>query len=126
LQVEEASKAVESLDTGALRELRELTEGSGHPEQFRDLVVLFLDGLEPGLASMHKALEEEDAVELATLAHGFKGTSASMGAMNLASLCVVLEEAAAKPNFGRAQAQLKQIESEVRVVRWLLERETRC
>jgi hypothetical protein len=46
--------------------------------------------------------------------------------MNLALLCLALEEAAAKPNFGRAQAQLKQIESEVRVVRWLLERETRC
>jgi histidine phosphotransfer protein HptB len=124
--VEDGSKSIESLDTSALRELREMTEGSGHPEQFRDLVSLFLDGLEPGLASMHQALADGESEELSMLAHGFKGTCASMGAMNLASLCKGLEQAATRENLENAQALLKQIESEVRVVRWLFERETRC
>lgn len=122
--MENTSKGTESLDTTALRELRELTEDSGHPEQFRELIAMFLEGLEPGLASMRQALAEGDVEELAMLAHGFKGTCASMGAMNLASMCVALEDAAAKACLENAPICLKQIESEVRVVRWLMERET--
>jgi len=124
--VEVGAKASESLDTSALQELRELTVGLGHPEQFRELIALFLDGLEPGVASMREALAGGKAEELAVQAHGFKGTSASMGAMNLASLCVAVEKAAAEANFELAQAVLGQIESEVEIVRGLLERETRC
>jgi len=124
--VEVGAKSSESLDTAALRELRELTEGSGHPEQFRELVALFLEGLEPGVASMRGALAEGKADELAVQAHGFKGTSASMGAMNLAGLCVALERAAADANLEIARAVLGQIENEVDIVRGLFERETRC
>jgi HPt (histidine-containing phosphotransfer) domain-containing protein len=124
--VEDCPKSSESLDTAALRELRELTESSGHPEQFHELITLFLDGLEPGLASMHQALADGNAEELAMLAHGFKGTSASMGAMYLASLCVALEETAARARMEKAEAQLKQMEIEAQVVRQLLERETKC
>ena len=124
--MEVGAKASESLDTSALQELRELTVGLGHPEQFRELIALFLDGLEPGVASMREALAGGKAEELAVQAHGFKGTSASMGAMNLASLCVAVEKAAAEANFELAQAVLGQIESEVEIVRGLLERETRC
>jgi HPt (histidine-containing phosphotransfer) domain-containing protein len=122
--VENTSKGTESLDTAALRELRELTQDSGHPEQFRELIAMFLEGLEPGIASMRKALADADMEELAMLAHGFKGNCASMGAMNLASMCVALEDAAAKASLQDAPVYLKQIESEVRVVRWLMERET--
>lgn len=123
--MEVGEKVSESLDTSALQELRELTEGSGHPEQFRELIALFLEGLEPGVASMRGALAEGKAEELAVQAHGFKGTSASMGAMNLASLCVALEKAAAGANLEIAQTLLGQIENEVDIVRELFERETR-
>jgi len=124
--VEVGSKISESIDSAALLELRELTEGSGHPEQFGELIALFLAGLAPGIESMRGALAEGNEEELAVRAHGFKGTSASMGAMNLASLCVALEKAAAEANLEMAQALLGQIENEVDVVRGLLERETRC
>lgn len=103
-----------------------MTVGAGHPEQFRELVALFLEGLEPGIASMRAALADGKAEELAIQAHGFKGTAASMGAMNLASLCVALEKAAARENLEIARALLGQIENEVDVVRGLLEREMRC
>ncbi len=121
--MEDTAKNPESLDIAAVQELRELTEGSGHPEQFRELVTMFLEGLEPGLVTMREALAAGDTGELKVLAHGFKGTSASMGAMNLATLCVGLEAAAG--NRDAAKAQLKQIESEVNVVRRLWEREVK-
>ena len=114
----------ERVAASALRELRELADSSGDPGQFRELIDLFLAEMESGLASMRKALAEGNAAELAQLAHSLKGASASMGAGSLASLCRTLEETAKNIRLQGAEGQLDQIESEVRIVREALEKET--
>lgn len=114
----------ERVAASALRELRELADSSGDPGQFRELIDLFLAEMESGLASMRKASAEGNAAELAQLAHSLKGASASMGAGGLASLCRTLEETAKNIKLQGAEGQLDQIESEVRIVREALEKET--
>ena len=114
----------ERVASSALRELRELADSSGDPGQFRELIDLFLAEMESGLASMRKALAEGNAAELAQLAHSLKGASASMGAGGLASLCRTLEETAKNIKLQGTEGQLDQIESEVRIVREALEKET--
>lgn len=114
----------ERVASSALRELRELADSSGDPGQFRELIDLFLAEMESGLGSMRKALAEGNAAELAQLAHSLKGASASMGAGGLASLCRTLEETAKNIKLQGAEGQLDQIESEVRIVREALEKET--
>jgi HPt (histidine-containing phosphotransfer) domain-containing protein len=114
----------ERVASSALRELRELADSSGDPGQFRELIDLFLAEMESGLASMRKASAEGNAAELAQLAHSLKGASASMGAGGLASLCHTLEETAKNIKLQGAEGQLDQIESEVRIVREALEKET--
>ncbi len=114
----------ESVAASTLRELRELADSSDDPGQFRELIDLFIGELESGLASMRKALAQGNGEELAKLAHSLKGASASMGAGGLASLCHTLEETARNTELQGAEAQLKQIESEVCIVRETLEKET--
>jgi HPt (histidine-containing phosphotransfer) domain-containing protein len=118
-----ATDSRESVAASTLRELRELAELSGELGQFRELIDLFLRELESGLASMRKALAKEDAEGLGKLAHSLKGSSASMGAIMLASLCRILEELAKNTELQGATAQLKQIEREIYLVRETLERE---
>lgn len=114
----------ESVAASALRELRELADSSDDPGQFGELLDLFLRELESGLASMSKALAQGNAEDLARLAHSLKGASASMGASRLSSLCRTLEETAKNAELPGAEVQLKQIESEVYIVRETLEKET--
>jgi HPt (histidine-containing phosphotransfer) domain-containing protein len=114
----------EGVAASALQELRELADGSGDPGQFRELIQLFLTELASGLPSMNRALAEGNTEELARLAHGLKGASASMGATSLASLCRALEETAKNRELHGAARELKRIESEVYIVRETLEKET--
>jgi HPt (histidine-containing phosphotransfer) domain-containing protein len=114
----------ESVAASALQELRELADDSGNPGEFHELIQLFLRELASGLASMSKALAEGNTEELARLAHGLKGSSASMGATSLASLCRALEETAKNTDLRGAEQELKRIESEVYIVRETLEKET--
>jgi histidine phosphotransfer protein HptB len=114
----------QSVAASTLQELRELADGSGDPGQFRELIQLFLTELASGLASMGIALAERNTEELARLAHALKGASASMGATCLASLHRALEETAKNRELQRADQELKRIESEVDIVREILEKET--
>jgi HPt (histidine-containing phosphotransfer) domain-containing protein len=114
----------ESVEASTLRELREVTCYSDGPWQFRELVNTFLDGLKTDLASTHKALAEENRVALTEFVHGIKGAAASMGASYLASLCSALEQASANAKLEEVENRLKQIESEMKSVRGVLEKET--
>ena len=117
------NNSCESVAASTLRELRELAGSSNDPGQFRELIALFLGELDSGLASMRKALTQGNGEELAKLAHSLKGSSASMGARGLASLCRTLEETAKNTDLSGADLELKKIEEEVDVVRKTLEKE---
>jgi HPt (histidine-containing phosphotransfer) domain-containing protein len=119
-----ATNGRESVAASTLRELRDLADSSGDPGQFRELIDLFLRELESGLDSMREALAQGDAQGLGILAHGLKGSSASMGAIMLASLYRTLEELAKNTELPGAKVQLTQIESEIDIVRERLHRET--
>jgi HPt (histidine-containing phosphotransfer) domain-containing protein len=114
----------ESVAASTLRELRELAELSGNPGQFRELINLFLSELELALASMRGAIAQRNAEVVGKLAHGLKGSSASMGAIRLALLCRELEELVRHTELQEAKAQLLEIESEIYIVRDTLKKET--
>jgi HPt (histidine-containing phosphotransfer) domain-containing protein len=113
----------ESVAASTLRELRELANSCNEPEQFRELIDLFLGELQSGLLSMRQAVAQGNAEDLAKLAHSLKGASASMGACRLTSLCSTLEETAKNTELQGAEAQIKRMESEVYIVREILEKE---
>jgi HPt (histidine-containing phosphotransfer) domain-containing protein len=76
-----------------------------------------------GLLSMRQALKERDGKKLAELAHSLKGSSASMGARNVAALCRAVEEAAKGAELSGIETQLALIQFEAKVVRAVLEKE---
>jgi HPt (histidine-containing phosphotransfer) domain-containing protein len=109
-----------SIADPTLRGLRELAAACGEPEQFDQLVDLFLNELTSTLPSMHQALARKDADELERLAHSLKGSSGSMGAGSLAALSSALQDIAKNAAFQEADAQLTRIEQEVDTVRAIL------
>ena len=113
----------ESVALSALQELRDLAGSSGDPGQFGELIQLFLQEMDLGLSSMRQALEERDGKKLAELAHSLKGSSASMGARNVAALCRAVEEAAKGAGLSGIETQLALIQFEAKVVRAVLEKE---
>jgi HPt (histidine-containing phosphotransfer) domain-containing protein len=113
----------ESINAATLEEIRELTVSPTGAEQFGKLIGLFLTELDSGVASIREAVTERNSERLAEVAHGLKGACGSMGASYLVSLCIALEEASAKSHFDQAGAQVKEIESEIVIVREILERE---
>jgi HPt (histidine-containing phosphotransfer) domain-containing protein len=113
----------ESVALSALQELRDLASSSGDPGQFGELIQLFLQEMDLGLLSMRQALKERDGKKLAELAHSLKGSSASMGARNVAALCRAVEEAAKGAELSGIETQLALIQFEAKVVRAVLEKE---
>jgi HPt (histidine-containing phosphotransfer) domain-containing protein len=114
----------ESVAASTIRELRELAELSGDPGQFNELIDLFLRELQLAAASMTEAFANRDADGLGKLAHALKGSSGSMGAARLASLCLELEEMTKNTDLQEAKGQVVLIESEICVVQELLAGET--
>jgi HPt (histidine-containing phosphotransfer) domain-containing protein len=113
----------ESINAATLEEIRELTVSPAGAEQFGKLIGLFLKELDSGVASLQEAAAERNSERLGEIVHGLKGACGSMGASYLASLCIALEEAAAKGYFEQVGAQVKEMESEIVIVRAILERE---
>jgi len=113
----------ESINAATLEEIRELTVSPAGAEQFGKLIGLFLKELDSGVASIREAAAERNSERLSEIAHGLKGACGSMGASYLVSLCIALEEASAKAHFEKVGAQVKEMESEIIIVRQILERE---
>lgn len=109
----------QSVDLAVFRNLREI----GSPEQVDELIDLFLDTLERNLTSIRAAMAKRDAPALARLAHGAKGTAASMGAMCLAALSRELEGSAKRGMLEEVYARFGQMESETQRVRQIVEKE---
>ncbi|WP_449434251.1 Hpt domain-containing protein [Pseudomonas putida] len=73
-----------NIDLKVLRELREVME-----DGYLQLLETFLEDSERRLSQLHEA---KSAAELGLAAHSFKGSSANMGAVELARLCQLLED----------------------------------
>ena len=76
------------VDDEIIAELREVME-----EEFADLIGSFLNDLPVQLDLIQEAIAQSDAADLYRIAHKFKSSCGSLGAMRLAELFRRLEQA---------------------------------
>jgi PAS domain S-box-containing protein len=101
--------------------LADLKEDNG-PEAMSAIVDLFLNNGQHLLQRMKAALQHGDAAGLYQAAHALKGSSASLGALELATMCKLLEEAGRSGQTAFLEDTLEQTQSEYeRVKSHLLE-----
>ena len=110
---------VSVIDQAQLTSLRELQQ-PGEADFVTELIDLFLDEATSQLKALHGALMKDDAVEIQRVAHRLKGSSASMGAMQMAAL---FEELESKDPARDAREILAQLDNEVELVRAALNAE---
>ena len=89
----EALSTAPVLDADQLASLRELEEDSGQ-SVVAHLITTYLDDATTQIESLRAAVGEGDAAETGRLAHGLKGSSATVGAASVAQACAALERAA--------------------------------
>jgi two-component system sensor histidine kinase/response regulator len=92
------------LDSEQLESLRELAAGSDDPAFLRRLADRFIEGATARVRELREAVTRGDAVVQQQAAHALKGTSASMSASGLASLCAALEESARRGEVATPEA----------------------
>jgi CheY-like chemotaxis protein len=80
----------ETVDARALAALRDL-QGAGRPDLLPELIAVYLRDTPPRLAALHEAVTHADAEALRRAAHGLKGSSSQIGAVQVAHLCAELE-----------------------------------
>jgi HPt (histidine-containing phosphotransfer) domain-containing protein len=103
------------LDHDVLSALREVME-----DEYPVLLDTFLSDSEERLRLLHKA---NDADQLISTAHSFKGSSSNMGAIRLAELCDQLEQRAKEPSLGGIEKLVAEIDGEFILVRSLYKEE---
>ena len=98
----------ELLDQAALGELRDLA-----PEDFREILELYLADAPPQLRSVVETLERGDASAAAAAAHRLKGESLAVGASLVAELAAELETRARSNDVAGAAELLVSLEHAV-------------
>jgi HPt (histidine-containing phosphotransfer) domain-containing protein len=86
---EEMCDAVDMAALNCLEEMR----AEGEPDLIVELVELYLESAPRQLAALLSAAAEGDEASLKCAAHSLKGSSASLGAFGVASLCEEIEVA---------------------------------
>jgi signal transduction histidine kinase/CheY-like chemotaxis protein len=101
---------------GALEMIRTLPGNRG-VEILRKVVDLYLASTPTLLQTMHEAESGGDAEKLKAAAHSFKSSSANLGAVRLAGVCLELESLGRAGSTKGAGELLVQVEEEYRLVR---------
>jgi HPt (histidine-containing phosphotransfer) domain-containing protein len=78
------------LDSRALTALRDL-QNEGEPDVLAGMIADYLRDTPPRLAALHEALARADAEAVRREAHGIKGSSGYLGAVEMTRLCTELE-----------------------------------
>ena len=105
-----AEKQTGRLDGDALESLREL----GGDEFLAEVIDTFLDEAPVLLATLSRAVEEGDAVEVRRVAHTLKSNGATLGATEFAELCRTLEQQAKDGRLHDAAARAARIDGAFR------------
>jgi two-component system, sensor histidine kinase and response regulator len=100
------------IDQAQIASLREIQQ-PGEPDLLTELIDLFLNEAASDLKALRKALIEDDAAEVKRLTHRLKGSSANMGATQLAAIAGELES---KDPTKETSALMAQIENEFELV----------
>jgi CheY-like chemotaxis protein len=95
------------IDQAHLAGLRGIKQ-PGVDDFLTELIDLFLDGTPAHLKALNEAVLRDDSVEILRLVHSLKGSSANMGAMQLASVIEELENKDSAKNVSRIMARLEQ------------------
>jgi two-component system, sensor histidine kinase and response regulator len=111
--------------TGAL-EMIKILPGNRGVEILRKVVDLYLISTPTLLQTMREAESGGDAEKLKAAAHSFKSSSANLGAMRLAGVCLELETLGRAGSTEGALPLLLQVEEEYRMVRDALQGGTLC
>jgi signal transduction histidine kinase/DNA-binding response OmpR family regulator/HPt (histidine-containing phosphotransfer) domain-containing protein len=114
---ERALAQASAIDRKAIDNIRAL----GKPNLLDRIIMLFCDDTPKLLASMRQAAAQKDAKTLASAAHRLKSSSANVGALQLAALCVQTEMLGRDSHTDRARALVAEMHVEFQRVRLALE-----
>ena len=103
------AKAAAALDRRVLDQLR---EDLGDAAALRDVISTFLERSPSMLTGLREAAARGDGVAVSAGAHAMKGTSATLGALTLSSLCAELERLARAGRMAEVVAQVPAVEAE--------------
>jgi len=108
---EETVKHETPIDVSVLNELRE-TVGAGDEEMFNELLSIYLDDAPNLIAEMEKAYEMKDVEKLTRSSHTLKSSSATIGAMDLSTLCKQVEHASREGKIDNLDEKIEMIKQE--------------
>ena len=94
------------------RVLDQLREDLGDAAALRDVISTFLERSPSMLTGLREAAARGDGVAVSAGAHAMKGTSATLGALTLSSLCAELERLARAGRMAEVVAQVPAVEAE--------------
>jgi len=101
------------LDAAQFDGLRRLAAASGDPGFLTNLVGDYLEEAESQLAELRQAATCSDVPALLAAAHGLRGTSATIGAVGVATACQALESSAGRGEVAGAE-ELDRVAGELR------------
>jgi CheY-like chemotaxis protein len=107
------------IDQAHLASLREIKQ-PGVDDFLTELIDLFFDDTPAHLKALNEAIKRDDSAETVRLAHSLKGSSANMGATQMAS---VIEELENKDPAKNASQIMARVEQEFELVREALKAE---
>lgn len=108
------------IDPAALNRIREI-DPDGRDGLARTVITCYLTDSPKTIECLREAVETGDGVEIQKLAHGFKSSSANVGASNLAAYCKEMEKTGKSNLLDRSPALLLSIENEFARARSALE-----
>ena len=97
------------LDLDALNQLRTELAGLGRGTGADTLIRQFIDTTPPRVDAIAAAVERGDLDATNREAHGLKGSSATLGAARLATVCAALEQAGADGDLARAMTLVAEL-----------------
>lgn len=109
-----------SLDESVILGLRELQEPDG-PDILAEIVNMFLGDAARRLDELRDALEDGDLSTIERLAHTFKGTAGSVGALRMADLCSDIHEMTRHQDLSRITSTVESLREELAKIRPKLE-----
>jgi two-component system sensor histidine kinase/response regulator len=109
------------LDLDALDRLRTELAGLGRGTGADPLIRQFIETTPPRVDAIAAAVERGDLDEIEREAHGLKGSSATLGAVRLAGVCAVLEQAGADGDLAGAITMVAELADAAEATRVALE-----
>ena len=121
---DDAARVDTTLDRGVISGLRGL-QGDGDTDLVAELAGMFMNDARSGLRTLEDAIQNGDAPAVERVAHTLKGSSGSMGARGISSLCVRFEEIGASGDLTQCPGLLARLKEELVRVGRALEAEVR-